>query len=65
LRIPVLHNSDSSSAPVLGQAFKAELVPRGREYVFFSLLGIVSKAASRFGPTVRSTIVGANTTQEE
>jgi MFS-type transporter involved in bile tolerance (Atg22 family) len=30
-----------------GQAFMAELVPRGREYMFFSLLGIVSKGSGK------------------
>ncbi|KAK0386138.1 hypothetical protein NLU13_5975 [Sarocladium strictum] len=30
-----------------GQAFMAELVPRGREYMFFSLLGIVSRGDLR------------------
>ena len=40
-----------------GQAFMAELVPRGREYMFFSLLGIVSKGSSWIGPIVSSAIV--------
>lgn len=35
----------------------AELVPRGREYMFFSLLGIVSKGSSWMGPIVSSAIV--------
>jgi MFS-type transporter involved in bile tolerance (Atg22 family) len=39
-----------------GQAFMAELVPRGREYMFFSLLGIVSKGSSWIGPIVSSAI---------
>ena len=41
-----------------GQAFMAELVPRGREYMFFSLLGIISKGSSWIGPIVSSAIVG-------
>lgn len=40
-----------------GQAFMAELVPRGREYLFFSLLGIVSKGSAWIGPIVSSAIV--------
>jgi len=40
-----------------GQAFMAELVPRGREYMFFSLLGIVSKGSAWIGPIVSSAIV--------
>lgn len=40
-----------------GQAFMAELVPRGREYMFFSLLGIVSKGSAWIGPIVASAIV--------
>ncbi|KAE8448160.1 hypothetical protein EG329_009764 [Mollisiaceae sp. DMI_Dod_QoI] len=40
-----------------GQAFMAELVPRGREYMFFSLLGIVSKGSAWIGPIVGSAIV--------
>jgi MFS-type transporter involved in bile tolerance (Atg22 family) len=40
-----------------GQAFMSELVPRGREYMFFSLLGIVSKGSSWIGPIVSSAIV--------
>lgn len=40
-----------------GQAFMAELVPRGREYMFFSLLGIVSKGSAWIGPIVCSAIV--------
>ncbi|KAK2754067.1 hypothetical protein FQN54_007236 [Arachnomyces sp. PD_36] len=40
-----------------GQAFMAELVPRGREYMFFSLLGIVSKGSSWIGPIISSAIV--------
>jgi MFS-type transporter involved in bile tolerance (Atg22 family) len=43
-----------------GQAFMAELVPRGREYMFFSLLGIVSKGSAWIGPIVASAIVDAN-----
>lgn len=35
----------------------AELVPHGREYLFFSLLGIVSKGSSWIGPIVCSAIV--------
>lgn len=35
----------------------AELVPRGREYMFFSLLGIVSKGSAWIGPIVSSAIV--------
>lgn len=46
-----------------GQAFMAELVPRGREYMFFSLLGIVSKGSSWIGPIVCSAIVDANGNQ--
>lgn len=40
-----------------GQAFMAELIPRGREYMFFSLLGIVSKGSAWIGPIVCSSIV--------
>lgn len=40
-----------------GQAFLAELIPRGREYMFFSLLGIVSKGSAWIGPIVSSSIV--------
>jgi MFS-type transporter involved in bile tolerance (Atg22 family) len=40
-----------------GQAFMAELVPKGREYMFFSLLGIVSKGSAWIGPIVSSAIV--------
>jgi len=40
-----------------GQAMMAELVPHGREYLFFSLLGIVSKGSSWIGPLVCSAIV--------
>lgn len=43
-----------------GQAFMAELIPRGREYMFFSLLGIVSKGSAWIGPIVSSAIVDAN-----
>ncbi|KIW09856.1 hypothetical protein PV08_11957 [Exophiala spinifera] len=43
-----------------GQAFMAELVPRGREYMFFSLLGIVSKGSAWIGPIVSSAIVDVN-----
>jgi MFS-type transporter involved in bile tolerance (Atg22 family) len=46
-----------------GQAFMAELVPRGREYLFFSLLGIVSKGSSWIGPIVSSAIVDRNGNQ--
>lgn len=45
------------------QAFMAELVPRGREYMFFSLLGIVSKGSSWIGPIVCSAIVDSNGNQ--
>ncbi|PQE32026.1 hypothetical protein CJF32_00001627 [Rutstroemia sp. NJR-2017a WRK4] len=43
-----------------GQAFMAELVPKGREYLFFSLLGIVSKGSAWIGPIISSAIVDAN-----
>ncbi|KAK6605409.1 hypothetical protein H4I95_05215 [Botrytis cinerea] len=43
-----------------GQAFMAELVPKGREYLFFSLLGIVSKGSAWIGPIVSSAIVDRN-----
>ncbi|KAK2036081.1 MFS general substrate transporter [Colletotrichum somersetense] len=43
-----------------GQAFMAELVPHGREYLFFSLLGIVSKGSAWIGPIVSSAIVDVN-----
>ncbi|KAH8897631.1 MFS general substrate transporter [Thozetella sp. PMI_491] len=46
-----------------GQAFMAELVPRGREYMFFSLLGIVSKGSAWIGPIVCSAIVDQNGNQ--
>ncbi|CZS93364.1 related to AUT4-breakdown of autophagic vesicles inside the vacuole [Rhynchosporium graminicola] len=46
-----------------GQAFMAELIPRGREYMFFSLLGIVSKGSAWIGPIVSSAIVDANGNQ--
>jgi MFS-type transporter involved in bile tolerance (Atg22 family) len=46
-----------------GQAFMAELVPRGREYMFFSLLGIVSKGSAWIGPIVCSAIVDLNGNQ--
>lgn len=46
-----------------GQAFMAELVPRGREYMFFSLLGIVSKGSAWIGPIVSSAIVEDNGNQ--
>jgi len=46
-----------------GQAFMAELVPKGREYMFFSLLGIVSKGSAWIGPIVCSAIVDANGNQ--
>ena len=38
----------------------AELVPRGREYMFFSLLGIVSKGSAWIGPIASSAIVDVN-----
>ena len=34
----------------------AELVPKGREFMFFSLLGIVSKGSAWIGPIVCSAI---------
>jgi MFS-type transporter involved in bile tolerance (Atg22 family) len=40
-----------------GQAMMAELVPHGREYLFFSLLGIVSKGSAWIGPIICSAIV--------
>jgi len=46
-----------------GQAFMAELVPKGREYMFFSLLGIVSKGSAWIGPIVSSAIVDRNGNQ--
>lgn len=46
-----------------GQAMFAELVPRGREYLFFSLLGIVSKGSSWIGPFVASAIVDQSDNQ--
>ncbi|PBP19634.1 hypothetical protein BUE80_DR009662 [Diplocarpon rosae] len=46
-----------------GQAFMAELVPRGREYMFFSLLGIVSKGSAWIGPIVSSAIVDVDENQ--
>jgi MFS-type transporter involved in bile tolerance (Atg22 family) len=46
-----------------GQAFMAELVPRGREYMFFSLLGIVSKSSNFLGPMVSSAITEHNANQ--
>ncbi|TVY45806.1 Autophagy-related protein [Lachnellula occidentalis] len=46
-----------------GQAFMAELVPRGREYMFFSLLGIVSKGSAWIGPIVSSAILDASGNQ--
>lgn len=46
-----------------GQAFMAELVPRGREYMFFSLLGIVSKGSAWIGPIVCSAIVDSSGNQ--
>ncbi|KAF7881090.1 uncharacterized protein EAF02_006981 [Botrytis sinoallii] len=46
-----------------GQAFMAELVPKGREYLFFSLLGIVSKGSAWIGPIVSSAIVDRNGSQ--
>lgn len=46
-----------------GQAFMAELVPRGREYMFFSLLGIVSKGSAWIGPIVSSAIVDGSGNQ--
>lgn len=46
-----------------GQAMMAELVPRGREYMFFSLLGIVSKGSAWIGPIVASAIVDSSGNQ--
>jgi len=46
-----------------GQAFMGELVPKGREYMFFSLLGIVSKGASWIGPIVSSAIADSSGNQ--
>lgn len=46
-----------------GQAYMAELVPKGREYMFFSLLGIVSKGSAWIGPIICSAIVDANGNQ--
>ncbi|TAQ83537.1 hypothetical protein B7494_g8137 [Chlorociboria aeruginascens] len=46
-----------------GQSFMAELVPRGREYMFFGLLGIVSKGSAWIGPIVSSAIVDLNGNQ--
>ncbi|KAG9247227.1 autophagy-related protein 22-like protein, partial [Calycina marina] len=39
-----------------GQAFMAELVPKGREFMFFSLLGIVNKGSAWIGPIACSAI---------
>jgi len=44
-----------------GQAFMAELVPRGREYMFFSLLGIVSKGSGKSAGSSRSARAAAST----
>ncbi|CAL3965120.1 hypothetical protein PZA11_002060 [Diplocarpon coronariae] len=46
-----------------GQAFMAELIPRGREYMFFGLLGIVSKGSAWIGPIVSSAIVDVDENQ--
>lgn len=46
-----------------GQAFLAELIPRGREYLFFGLVGIVSKGSSWIGPVACSAIVDASGNQ--
>ena len=46
-----------------GQAFMGELVPKGREYMFFSLLGIVNKGSGWIGPIVSSAIVNDNGNQ--
>lgn len=46
-----------------GQAFMAELVPKGREYMFFSLLGIVSKGSAWIGPIVSSAIADSSGNQ--
>lgn len=46
-----------------GQAMMAELIPHGREYLFFSLLGIVSKGSSWIGPFVASAIVDSSGNQ--
>ncbi|EOD47296.1 putative autophagy-related protein 22 protein [Neofusicoccum parvum UCRNP2] len=40
-----------------GQAFMAQLIPRGLENRFFSLLGIVSKGGGWIGPLVSSAVV--------
>ncbi|KAH8201231.1 hypothetical protein TruAng_004621 [Truncatella angustata] len=39
------------------QAFMAELVPKGEENQFFSLLGVVSKGGSWIGPIVSSALI--------
>ena len=44
-----------------GQAFMAELVPRGREYMFFSLLGIVSKGSGKSAGSFKSARAAAST----
>lgn len=46
-----------------GQAFMSELVPQGREYLFFGLLGIVSKGSGWIGPIVSSAIVASSGNQ--
>lgn len=45
------------------QAFMAELVPKGREYMFFSLLAIVSRGSAWIGPIVSSAIVDSTGNQ--
>jgi MFS-type transporter involved in bile tolerance (Atg22 family) len=39
------------------QAFLGELVPKGHEYHFFSLLGVVSKGGSWIGPIISSALI--------
>lgn len=46
-----------------GQAFMAELVPKGKESMFFGLLGIVSKGSAWIGPIVSSAITDASGNQ--
>jgi MFS-type transporter involved in bile tolerance (Atg22 family) len=46
-----------------GQAMFAELVPHGREYLFFSLLGIISKGSAWIGPLITAEIVSASGNQ--
>lgn len=41
----------------------AQLVPKGREYMIFELLGIVSKGSAWIGPVVPSAIVDASGNQ--